>query len=133
MDAWMKEWIHGRTNERHDMHGSEICNLIGLVCLFWNGELKKKRFDKKKLWYLVNIFSLDVRNKSLREIKKNIRAIFRDICGKTTPSVLWWRGLTSGIRRVCLKQILETFLNCLVNSFIQFFYLLFRKCVQFSY
>ena len=33
----------------------------------------------------------------------------------------------SGIRRVCLKQILETFLNCLVNSFIQFVHLLFWK------
>ena len=42
MNEGMNEWIHRRTNEQHDMYGSEIGNLIGLVCLFWNVQLKKK-------------------------------------------------------------------------------------------
>ena len=55
MNEGMNEWIHRRTNERNDMHGSEICNLIGLVCLFWNGELKKEGFDKKKLRFSLTV------------------------------------------------------------------------------
>ena len=64
-----------------------------MVCygIFWSGQLvqfvcfetenKKKRFDKKQLWYLVNIFSLDIR-KSFTVISKYLWATFHDICGQ---------------------------------------------------
>ena len=61
-------------------------------------KIKKKRFDKKQLWYLVNIFSLDIRNKSFS----------------------WYLWSVSGIRRVRLKQILLESRQICWNTFLRY-------------
>ena len=96
MDAWINKWMNecrnGRTNGMTFMVVKP--NWFSLFVL--KRKIKKKRFDKKQLWYLVNIFSLDIRNKSFS----------------------WYLWSVSGIRRVRLKQILLESRQICWNTFL---------------
>ena len=98
MDAWMNKWM----NEcRNGQTNGMICmvvkpNWFSLFVL--KRKIKKKRFDKSQLWYLVNIFSLDIRNKSFS----------------------WYLWSVSGIRRVRLKQILLESRQICWNTFLRY-------------
>ena len=90
----MKECTDGRTNGMTCMVVKP--NWFSLFVL--KRKIKKKRFDKNQLWYLVNIFSLDIRNKSFS----------------------WYLWSVSGIRRVRLKQILLESRQICWNSFLRY-------------
>ena len=94
MNKWMKECTDGRTNGMTCMVVKP--NWFSLFVL--KRKIKKKRFDKKQLWYLVNIFSLDIRNKSFS----------------------WYLWSVSGIRRVRLKQILLESRQICWNTFLRY-------------
>ena len=98
MDAWMNKWMNecrnGRTNGMTCMVVKP--NWFSLFVL--KRKIKKKRFDKSQLWYLVNIFSLDIRNKSFS----------------------WYLWSVSGIRRVRLKQILLESRQICWNTFLRY-------------
>ena len=98
MDAWMNKWMNecrnGRTNGMTCMVVKP--NWFSLFVL--KRKIKKKRFDKNQLWYLVNIFSLDIRNKSFS----------------------WYLRSVSGIRRVRLKQILLESRQICWNTFLRY-------------
>ena len=90
----MNECRNGRTNGMTCMVVKP--QLVQFVC--FETENKKKRFDKNQLWYLVNIFSLDIRNKSFS----------------------WYLWSVSGIRRVLLKQILLESRQICWNTFLRY-------------
>ena len=98
MDAWMNKWMNecrnGRTNGMTCMVVKP--NWFSLFVL--KRKIKKKRFDKSQSWYLVNIFSLDIRNKSFS----------------------WYLWPVSGIRRVRLKQILLESRQICWNTFLRY-------------
>ena len=98
MDAWINKWMNECRNGRTNGMTFMVVKPYWFSLFVLKRKIKKKRFDKKQLWYLVNIFSLDIRNKSFS----------------------WYLWSVSGIRRVRLKQILLESRQICWNTFLRY-------------
>ena len=98
MDTWMNKWMKKCTDGRTNGMTCMVVKPNWFSLFVLKRKIKKKRFDKKQLWYLVNIFSLDIRNKSFS----------------------WYLWSVSGIRRVRLKQILLESRQICWNTFLRY-------------
>ena len=98
MDAWMNKWMNECRNGRRNGMTCMVVKPNWFSLFVLKRKIKKKRFDKNQLWYLVNIFSLDIRNKSFS----------------------WYLWSVSGIRRVRLKQILLESRQICWNTFLRY-------------